>query len=152
PRAPLSACSGPFRAMRIRRLMRLSSPSRRPNKPATVRVPLAAAGACTQMPAGTPAEFCTQLSCPPPGTIAGFWVQAIWLQQHSAPSNIVTCWFKPSEVGCPCHDPAEATPPPPAMPPVVSETIPPLPQQGPAGLGLLPVGAILDAPTAPAAP
>jgi len=45
--------------------------------PQQFRVPLAAAGACTQMPAGTPAEFCTQLSCPPPGTIAGFWVQAI---------------------------------------------------------------------------
>src|SRR5262245_22168264 len=76
-----------------------------------------------------------------------------------------TGWFKPGDIGCPCHDPAEATasvaspPPPPqvttgppATLPVLSTTPPPLPHRTAEGLNLLPVGELPPIPTAPGAP
>ena len=125
--------------------------------PQHFRVAPAAPGACTRLPGGTADDFCTELACPTPGTIAAFWVQAVGGEDSSAPSNIATCWFAPGDAPCTCQDPAHATPPqPPPPPPDLTRTRqttpPPLPQRGPEGLNLLPVGALPPIPTAPPIP
>src|SRR5207249_1960178 len=109
-------------------------------------------------------DFCTVMACPAPRSVVAYWVNAVWGDQVSGPSNIATCWFKPGDPGCTCHDPAEAVPPAPPPPPpvatvpppltlsVLTTTPPPLPQQTAEGLHLLPVGALPYVPSAPPIP
>jgi len=135
--------------------------------PQHFKVAPAGVGACTKLDPASVDAFCTQLACPQPGTVAAFWVEGVWSEQTSAPSNIATCWFKPGDVGCPCHDPTEATAPPPVAspppptppglptprtPPVLSTTVPPLPQHSAVGLNLQPIGPLPPIPSVPAAP
>jgi hypothetical protein len=117
-----------------------------------------------RLPGGTAADFCTELACPKPGTVAAFWVQAVWPEETSDPSNIVTCWFQPGPKPCDCQDPAKAIPqhplpPPPLVTtrppvtlPVLTTTPPPLPQRTAEGLNLLPVGELPPLPTVPPIP
>jgi hypothetical protein len=122
------------------------------------RVPLAAPGACLTLPTGEPDSFCTLLACPKPGTVAAFWVQAVREEETSDLSNIATCWFEPGPQACACQDPATvitrlpAPPPPPPPDLTLTTTPPPLPQRGPEGLNLLPIGALPLVPTVPAIP
>jgi hypothetical protein len=124
--------------------------------PQQFRVALAAPGACLTLPTGEPDSFCTLLACPKPGTVAAFWVQAVLGEETSDLSNIATCWFEPGPHACTCQDPAKVitrllTPPPPPDLTLITPP-PPLPQQGPEGLNLLPVGALPTVPTIPPLP
>ena len=127
------------------------------------RVAPAAPGACTRLPSGAGDSFCTVLACPTPGSVVAYWVQAVWPDQTSAPSNIATCWFRPGDAQCICHDPALAVPPAPPPPPVGPSSPlaglpprqtapPPLPQRTAEGLNLLPIGTLPALPTLPPLP
>ena len=117
-------------------------------------------GACAGASSATDETFCATVACPAGGTITAYWVQAVTPTESSAPSTIVTCWTPPHTPACPCLDPAQAPPgqslppalPPALPPPPVSTAPPPLPQRGPEGLNLLPIGTLPAVPTLPPLP
>ena len=116
-------------------------------------------GACDALPTGPGEQFCTQLACPRPGTVAAFYVEAVWSDQVSPRSEPVTCWFASNPATCHCQDPAPAHPPqasPPAPTPEPTLPIgavpPPRPQQTAEGLNLHPIGPLPTLPIIPAIP
>jgi hypothetical protein len=132
-------------------LLSVRSPSGAAVPPAT-QVPWAT---CPQI-AG--AQHCAQIGCPPWG-IYEFEVRAVYDEGTSAPSNTWRCEITARQ-GCQCTEgspsmppPVVRQPPPPPPPPLILLTqIPPLPQHGPEGLNLQPVGELPQAASIPAIP
>jgi hypothetical protein len=91
-------------------------------------------GACTQVPQ---AQHCAPLGCPPRGAYT-FTVQAEYADGPSDPSNVAVCTLV--DETCTCKNTPPPLPPPPTpvdtRPLLPDDQIPPLPQQGPDGLGL----------------
>lgn len=132
------------------------------------QVPPSEPGACEWAENATATTFCTTVPCPSAGLVTAYWVQALTANESSPPSNILICWTPPSTSGCPCLDPSSAPPGqglPPAPPPIVvappappvpppplSTEVPPLPQQGPEGLPLHPLGPVPTLASMPAIP
>lgn len=143
-------------------LLEITSPSGGEAPPA-LSFPWAA---CASIPT---AQHCVQLGCPPMG-IYEFVVYAQYAEGRSGPSNRARC-VRQSEALCTCDGsdvlPGPQLPPlqpppivaapiplPPVRPPtlVLSSEVPALPQRGPEGLHLQPLGAFPTLSTVPAVP
>lgn len=89
-------------------------------------VPPSAPGACATFGSTDADTYCALWpTCPTPGTIMIFWVQAVWGSETSDRSNIALCHFT-RERPCECQDPGRDVPPPPT-PPVPPVPLPPPP-------------------------
>jgi hypothetical protein len=123
--------------------------------PLAMQVPWAS---CTAV-AG--AQHCAQIGCPGPGTY-DFVVQAQYEEGLSGPSNIATCRVTATQQ-CVCSTSQPSAPqqpappqqptqpqPPVAQAPAPTTDIPPLPQRGPEGLNLQPIGELPHVAVIPA--
>lgn len=127
-------------------VLSVKSPSGAPVPPPT-RIPWAS---CTQVPG---AQHCAPIGCPPQSQFI-FYVAAHYAEGLSAEAQSAICTITTMQQ-CDC---TTAGTPPPSPPPVPVPAPPPaqpppdLPQHGPEGLDLRPIGALPASPVMPARP